>query len=327
MYIQGRFDGERLVVPDEMFSSGLIVHIGNSTFSTSGVTVRLPKVFSPLLIDEKTKERAERYCRNLLAQRFVSSLFIRDCLILAAKEGLQKAEERLEKIVQERPVKGQVKVYRHILSSGSASSNEVDVTDGEKAFTIYLPPQLTEKYPVNPYLYTESIYIGLNEEEWKMAEQELPELFNLLQVFSNIGPYVRSDTLEKIKKAFFRNREHAKRLVEKFSKLARQRRERDEIYRTIQTRPVKVSDGFLVSIRNAEVPWEERGLYYVNTKGIIHRVQDRSTHSIKQYLYRIVKKGVETATVTVCQPRRETRMAIASTLKEVAPELAVVILP
>lgn len=325
--IRGKFDGEHLLVTDKNLSSDvLVIHVDHSTFSTPETTFELPKVFSPLLINEKTSKRARRYCRRLLTQKFVVPAFIKNCLIFAAEKGLQKAEETLEKLVRERPLKGQLRVYRHILTTGFPSSDEVDVTNGEKAFTIQVPPKVAERYPVNPYSHTEDINITLDKREWQIIKQKLADFFNLLLIFSDIGDYVRNDTLNKIKEAYFSDQKRAEKLIKKFSKLAKQRRERDEIYDKIQTQQaVEFSDGFLVGVEGYETPWQDRGLYFVTRKGKIYKIY--ITSSPRQQIYKIVKKGIEGTTLMEHQPQNETMVVIASALKEVAPELAVVIIP
>jgi hypothetical protein len=326
--ISGMFANNRIVITDPAFGKDEVaLMVDSPKFKMPNVDFEIPDEFAPLLVDETTRERAAALCLKIHEQKFCVSEPLKEILTLAEKKGLAAGEERLDKYIADRPALGKVQFYRSN-HYGSYYDGCVDVTDGLDAYAISAPIKKGKNLPPNIYIHSASLSIDLTPNQLKKATQDMEGLFSLLETLAKLCSYVANSTIVNLKDAYFKNHKKYGKLLEKFGKIADWRRYCTDIVTTLKEKKVYcVKKSFLVNVDQHESSHDEKGLYLVSPNGRLRalnmEVKDAKS---REQLGRMCKNGIPPSKLVKCTVGPETAHEIASALKDVAPQLALIIM-
>jgi hypothetical protein len=320
------FDGQKFFVKHPILNGEeAIVEVHHIRLKKREEPFSVPIEYLPLLLNNETRQHAVAFCEFALQQRFTQDDVVTDLLKLVAKKGFTIAEAVLDNYIKERPFISKVQVYQHS-EYGREYAGSADFTDGLQAFEVEVPPLPHKKYPKNIYVKPESLSVSLTRTQYKSALKRIDSFFTLLQKIWRLTPFVTRATAQKITDAFFNNRTECTLLLSKFSKLANERAKRNAVYdRFNDGKALEIEEGYLVYPNVEPVPYSEREPYFINKTGEVKEI--KKGWRSKKELYKLYLKGIKNVELEDCEITEKTRAAIAKALKEVAPELALILLP
>jgi hypothetical protein len=285
----------------------------------------IPDSYAPLLVDNGTRNRALAFYRRVRKQNFIHSDITTYFLQIAARRGFDAAEQKLNHYLREKPVAEQVRIYRHLYGA-LLFYGGVDITDGRSTFQIEIPQELAVKYPPNPYLAAISLPVTLTSAQYVATTEKRAEFFQFVKKLHFLSLHVADCTIQKLVDSYFNENTKLEPLILKFTKLAGVRAERDEIYARLQNgNAIKVDGGFVVRPQGNKIPYCERKTYLIQPNGEVKTMQFYA--GSKENVYRLLKKKINSVRLEKCELSDATKKEFAIALKEVAPQLALVLLP
>jgi hypothetical protein len=320
------FAGQKLFVkPSILGGEEATVEVYTIYLRKVGERFSLPTEYLPLLLNNESRRHAVAFCEFALQQHFAQNDVVTDMLKLAAKKGFTIAEAVLDNYIKERPIIGEVRVYQHSVR-GCGYTRSVDFTEGLQAFEIDVPTLFRRRYPKNIYVKPIALPVSLTKTQYKKALKRIDGFFTLLQKLARLAPFVTRATTQKIADAFFNDRAECTILLAKFSKLADERAKRNAVYdRFKDGKTLEIEEGYIVFPNAEPVPYGEREPYFINKTGEVKGIKDYLVS--KEKVYKLYLTGIKTVELEACEITKKTRAVIAKALKEIAPELALILLP
>ena len=288
--------------------------IGDVSFSFWHARFRdhaIPASFAPMLLNPKLRAKSISLFKRAAADVMVESV-LDEILNIAAKDGLEKGEETLQKIINAKP-NGEPKLYRSLEQDnhGPFKTANMVMSDGKKAFS-FITGSNTDALPPNVYCKEDNLHYILDEETME-AFLANPKLFfktlTQLRSMCTKGLYRTRDML----KAFVTDRKEYERLLSDA-----------KIYEKFLTEALKCPQGYIF-YKDSDRGWSYG--YLVTPQGDVYHFVRRGENKLHDLVMHVFKNQAEIANLTREYPTQSELKAIVRHIGPSDSALALVLLP
>jgi len=289
-----------------------------------GTTV--PMMFVAQVFSKKSRLHALAFLeqvKKLNLTRSAQLLLLRK----AGFDGFAKAE-RLLKVFEQNKPKDEPKLFIDLPLDFNRllDACRVALCNGKETFNfiVFQHDKIenwlhTQRLPVNVYGHGTIGPFRISEGEYYEIKAAPSKFFKIMQQLEACSTHVQEERLLKHFRAFFTDGQNAQKGLDKLWNEVEVLNERDQLYAQLGNNKIlKFSEGYLTLFWNL--------LVYVSEDGKVFRLKSITAESKKRAVYSAIKKGTPPKNVER-EHEKTVLKEVCDRLKDIAPELALIILP
>lgn len=286
-----------------------------------GVNFFVPSRYGLLLLEEDSKNEAERFLRELSATS-ISDHIQKDLLKEACEQGFRLVWHKLQEHKQNIP-NGEPRFYAELSYDRTVDKSRIALVTREKALLFYKADDLDvtlAKLPLDVFdCSKEYMRYDLNLARYRWLIGREKEFVKFVEELSRYSDYVRGDAAGVCFTTFFQNTNEAYELLKQIRCKASSRESRDQLFRTLEDKKLlEFSEGLFVR--------DYWSTYYVSNSGDVYKLDYSKKVDEREAVYRAHEKGRVPTKLEEVQEERVLK-EVAEVAGKVRPELALIILP
>jgi hypothetical protein len=290
----------------------------------NGTTV--PIMFAARVFNKKSRLHALAFLGRVKKLNLTSAAQL---LLLrkAGFDGFAKAEQLLKVFEQNKP-KGEPKLFIGLPLDFNRPSDacRVALCNGQETFDFIVVQHdkienwlRAQKLSVNVYGHGTIGPFRISEDEYYKIMAAPQKFFKIMQQLKACSTHVQEERLLKHFRAFFTDWQNAQKELDRLWNEVEVLNERDRLYAQLRNNKIlEFSEGYLTLFWNF--------LIYISKDGKVFRLKGITAESKKRAVYSAIKKGTPPKSVER-EHEKTVLKEVCDRLKNIAPELALIILP